>query len=427
MDLVYHVMKSPLYSVRPERSGNPEKRDLHSPQILCKIRPSEFPKMHRDDTDAIVKFIIHKMECQWEIHGDSAGLFIKLRRKDRKAERETMIGKRLAALVTMMATIWIMGTTGAETTPPPFAPETPVPVRTGRPEPEPTPDMPEVINRVSNPDAGKSFHFPMDANILHIWFPNVSNADEAVLIYEDQIWMIDCGDEKMGARGAEMIRLLGIKEIHRLFNSHPHHDHLNGLQETNEAARIRELDICFNEDSTEHMIRALQYAADTGIKVSHYADGDVFSMGEDGAVTLTFYVGEYPALDMNNASASTMVRYGERTILFTADMERQGQMALAARIPARDLKADILKYPHHGKQSLYRDFYEAVSPEIAVFTNRREVPEWEGVTYMNFRKIPCIYTSVLDVYLHLMTDGEHWVVEYVPRTRSDMESSQENR
>ena len=122
-----------------------------------------------------------------------------------------------------------------------------------------------------------------------------------------------------------------------------------------------------------------------------------------------------------------MVRYGERTILFTADMERQGQMALAARIPARDLKADILKYPHHGKQSLYREFYEAVSPEIAVFTNRREVPEWEGVTYMNFRKIPCIYTSVLDVYLHLMTDGEHWVVEYVPRTRSDMESSQENR
>lgn len=323
-----------------------------------------------------------------------------------------MIRKRLAALIAGLA-VWITGTAGAETTPPPFPPETPAPVRTGRPEPEPTPEMPEVINRISSPKAGTGFRFRVDAKILDIWFPNVSNADEAVLIYEDQVWMIDCADEKMGARGAALLRFLGIEEVDRLFNSHPHHDHLNGLQANDEAARIRELDICFSEDSTEHMINALRYAEETGIRIGRFADGDVFSMG-DGAVTLTFFVGDYPSLDMNDASATTMVRYGERTILFAADLERQGQAALAGRIPARDLKADILKYPHHGKQPLYRAFYQAVSPEIAIFTNRA-VPDWEGVKYMAAQKIPCIYTSVLDVYLHLMTDGEYWVVEYVPR------------
>ena len=328
-------------------------------------------------------------------------------------ERESMIRKLLVILLAAV----MAGTAWAETTPAPPAPETPVPVRTGRPEPEPTPEMPEVINRVTYPESGKSFRFPMDAKLLHIWFPNVSNADEAVLVYEGQVWLIDCGDEKMGKRGAEMLRWLGIDSIERLFNSHPHHDHLNGLQVTNEAATVEELDICFAEDSTEHMVNALRYAADNGIRVGRFADGDVFSMG-DGAVTLTFYVGPYPELDMNNASAMTMVRYGERTILFTADADTKGQASLAARVPSWDLKADILKYPHHGKRPMDKTFYEAVRPEIAIYTNK-EVPDWEGVKYMAYRKIPRIYTSSLNVYLHLVTDGQYWIVEYVPRGTAD--------
>ena len=325
---------------------------------------------------------------------------------------KSAIGKKLAILLTGV-TVLLAGMAGAETTPFPATPETPVPVRTGRPAPEPTPEMPEVINRISDPEAGKSFRFPMDAKLLHIWFPNISNADEAVLIYDGQVWLIDCGDEKMGQRGAALLRWLGIDHIDRLFNSHPHHDHLNGLQVTHEAAEIKELDICFDEDSTEHMINALRYADENGIQVGRYWDGDVFSMG-DGAVTLTFYVGPYPELDMNNASAMTMVRYGERSIFFTADADTKGQASLVARVPTRDLKADLLKYPHHGKRPLDKVFYEAVSPEIAIYTNR-EVPDWEGVKYMMYRKIPRIFTSSLNVYLHLVTDGQYWIVEYAQR------------
>ena len=276
------------------------------------------------------------------------------------------------------AMVWTAAPAKPVTTPPPTVPETPSPVRTSRPEPDPTPDMPEVINRITNPRSGNHFRFQIDAPILHIWFPNVSNADEAILLYEGDVWLIDCGDERMGARGAELMRFLGIERIQRLFNTHPHHDHINGLQVTHEAAAVEELDICFAEDVSERMAHAVQYANDQGIRIGHFRDGDVFTMGEDGAVTLTFYVGDYPELDMNNASAVTMVRYGERTILFTADVERKGQAALIERVPTRDLKADIIKYPHHGKRPLQKAFYEAVSPEIAIYTNK-EVPEWEGV------------------------------------------------
>ena len=298
------------------------------------------------------------------------------------------------------------------------APETPAPVRTARPQPEPTPDIPDVINRVSTPDADGEFRFPLDAKILHIWFPNIMNADEAILLYDGEAWLIDCGDKTMGKRGAELIRRLGITKIGRLFNSHPHHDHLDGLKVTDEAAGVGELLVCFGTESTDSMARAVSYAEKQGIPVSLYGDGSVFAMG-DGAVTLRFYAGTDPSLDMNNQSAMAMVRYGERTILFMADVEQPGQASLLARTDAAELKADLLKYPHHGKSAMNDRFLDAVSPAAAVVTNRKKAEEWDGIRYLADRGIPYIYTNTPGFYLHLMTDGEHWIVEHVPQDQAE--------
>lgn len=320
--------------------------------------------------------------------------------------------KKLLGLLLAMGLL-LGGAASGEGTPGAAAPETPAPVRIARPEPEPTPEMPAVINCAADPDADAGFHFAMDADLLHIWFPNISNADEAILIYQGDVWLIDCGDERAGARGAELIGRLGISRIRKLFNTHPHHDHLNGLRATDEAAKVEELRICFGGASTEHMIRAVTYAEENGIRVEEFREGSKFAMG-DGAVTLEFWHNTDPSLDMNNQSALTMVRYGERTILFTADCERNGQANLMQRVPAAALKADLLKYPHHGKSPLDDDFLRAVRPEAAIVTNKT-VPDWSGVRYLTANSIPFIYTNQNDVYLHLMTDGLHWIVEQVPR------------
>ncbi len=307
------------------------------------------------------------------------------------------------------------GAAFGEGTPGGGGPEPPAPVRIARPEPEPAPEMPAVINCVAEPDADAGFHFRMDADLLHIWFPNIMNADEAILIYEGEVWLIDCGDERNGTRGAELISRLGIDRIGKLFNTHPHHDHLNGLRATDTAAKVEELRICFGAASTAHMIRAVTYAEENGIRVMEYRDGSEFSMG-DGAVTLQFWCNTDPSLDMNNQSAQTMIRSGERTILFTADMERSGQTSLLSRVPASALKADLLKYPHHGKTPLEDDFLRAVNPVAAIITNKT-VPDWGGVRYLAARGIPYIFTNQAGVYLHLVTDGEHWIVEQVPNDR----------
>lgn len=322
--------------------------------------------------------------------------------------------KRLLGILLAMG-ILLGGAASGEGITGPAVPEPPAPVRIARPEPEPAPEMPAVINCAADPEADAGFHFRMDADLLHIWFPNVSNADEAILIFQGEVWLIDCGDEKMGARGAELIGRLGAGRIRKLFNSHPHHDHLNGLKITDQTAKVEELLICFGAASTEHMIRAVTYAEENGIRIAEYRDGSEYAMG-DGAVTLKFWHNTDPSLDMNNQSAMTMVRYGERSILFTADAERSGQVNLMERVRASELKADLLKYPHHGKSPLDDAFLAAVDPDAAIVTNKT-VPDWNGIRYLTMQGIPFVYTSQNIGYVHLVTDGEHWILETVPQDR----------
>ena len=288
--------------------------------------------------------------------------------------------------------------------------ETPAPERY-HPLPEPTPAPPTILDRTKDASILENVRFRLDATFLHIWFPIIANADEALITYGDEAWLIDCGDKGMGERGVKMLRDLGITQIDKLFNTHPHHDHIDGLQVTNEAVPVKELLICFSEDSTESMVNAMDYASQAGIPVSFYNNGQVFTMG-NGKVSLKFFFADNPDLDMNSNSAFTMVEYRNRRMLFTADVERAGQQAILSQVDPEDLSAEIIKYPHHAKTGLLEEFYQRVNPSLAIITNINT--ELKGVGYLKVKQVPYIFTCTTDDYVHLYTDGYSWVVERVP-------------
>lgn len=291
------------------------------------------------------------------------------------------------------------------------APETPSPVRI-HVAPAAAANPPAIIDASKDASAADGVRFKLDAEVLHIWFPIIANADEAVLVCGNQVWLIDCGDNGMGQRGVRMMRELGITKIDKLFISHPHHDHLGGLNATNDAIPVRELLVCFPEDSSDTMISAMEYANEKNIPVAHFSNGEVFTMGAKGRISLKFFWPEDESLDMNNSSAQTLIEYDSRRILFTADMERAGQQVLLSQMDPEELRADILKYPHHGKSGLADGYYEAVNPSFAIVTN--VYVDWGGVEFLRWKRIPFLFTCSNDSYVHLYTDGNTWVVERVP-------------
>ena len=313
--------------------------------------------------------------------------------------------KKLFTFLTVL-TLLSAGAASAEILPP----ETPAPARYHE-APEATPEPPMILDATRNASCLDGLRFRLDTKLLHIWFPIIANADEAVIVYGDEVWLIDCGDKGMGLRGVRLLEELGVTKIDRLFNTHPHHDHLGGLQVTNEAAPVGELCICFPEDSTDTMIAAMEYVNEANIPLRTYGDGDVFTM-KDGKVSLKFFCPDDESLDMNNSSALSLLEYGSRRMLFMADMERSGQEAVLASRSSEELHAEIIKYPHHGKSGLLDAFYEAIRPSFAIVTN--VYVDWGGIEYLNWKQVPFIFTCTHDAYVHLYTDGSTWVVERVP-------------
>lgn len=408
MDLVYHVMKSPLILSDQIRPGSRSKMDLRFTQKLCKIGKSTGFDRHQDDTDAIINDNIVSDESQRHF-ARYYGFYYFYNRKENSVSKKGLL---LATAIMILALITPLMTGTAEEVLPP-SPEPPSEYIDGRPTPAPSP-VPDItiIDHVHNPESYPRFFFQKNRKLLEIWFPNIRDADEAILMYDGQVWMIDCGDEKMGQRGAALLKQLGITKIDILFNSHLHHDHINGLALTDDVAKVGEVRICFSPDLTDSGLRMLWVAEERGILIKEYRDGDRFSMG-DGAVELLFLKNNEEYLDMNNQSAVTRITYGERTILFTADMEQPGQQAMIERIDPELLKCDIVKYPHHAKSDMYTPFYEALGAGLAVVTSVEGRGDAGQIAIAN-RGMPAVYTSVKDQFTHLVTDGEYWLVEQVP-------------
>ena len=96
----------------------------------------------------------------------------------------------------------------------PPSPEPPEPAKQGHPTLGPT-EIPTqtVIDHVNYPKELRDFRFRRDAKLLEIWFPNIRDADAAILTFDGQVYMIDCGDEKSAVRTAVLLRQLGIDHI----------------------------------------------------------------------------------------------------------------------------------------------------------------------------------------------------------------------
>jgi len=109
----------------------------------------------------------------------------------------------------------------------------------------------------------------------------------------------------------------------------------------------------------------------------------------------------------NDNSVVLLIQYGDIKFLFTADILERGEKRVMER--NADLKAEILKVPHHGgRSSAYRDFIESVDPEIAVIccgeNNPYGHPHPETLKLYNDLDIK-IYRTDLDGTIVVRTNG----------------------
>ena len=262
-----------------------------------------------------------------------------------------------------------------------------------------------IVNKIrgDQPD----FAFAEDAKLLEVFFPPVYGCDSALVRYGDYTMLIDCaGNQWKTVRKA--LSQLGVTELDYAVNSHPDADHIGGFNHVLKDVPAGEFLLGFPEDhDSGDPVRFTVYEDlhAQGIPFRRVQDGDAIEFG-DVKITVHQRTDEHLPR-VNNKSVMLMIQYGERRIFFSGDIQKDTQLLLADEADTLDLKADILKYPHHGYDRMQPGFLSMVSPELTICTLGDN--KTEGVKQLKENGIS--YQLTASGMIRLATDGKVWTVE----------------
>lgn len=173
----------------------------------------------------------------------------------------------------------------------------------------------------------------------------------------------------------------GVTTLDKVFISHPHKDHYAGLiMMLKRGVKVKEVyfnlpdrEVCDAEipwgcDYAE-LLRYHQILLKNEVKVVVAKAGMTFKIGTDASLEILYaYDGVNTPVgrtDVNDMSLIMKLRNGTQTALFTGDLNHKMGEYLAKE--GKNLKADILKLPHHGTEGAAPDsFFEAVAPKVAM-------------------------------------------------------------
>jgi competence protein ComEC len=179
--------------------------------------------------------------------------------------------------------------------------------------------------------------------------------------------LIDGGDNGQEERLLGYLRARGIKALDMVILTHPHADHIGGLDAVLRAVPVRLVLDSGSRTGTKTYQKLLRLMAEKQIALKLARPGLKKAYG---AVTLEVLAPADPLLkrtksDLNNNSIITRWRLGKVSVLMTGDVEEEGLERLMKTTP--DLKANVLKVPHHGSRyTMGAAFLQRVRPEVAV-------------------------------------------------------------
>ena len=203
---------------------------------------------------------------------------------------------------------------------------------------------------------------------------SVGKADAFVLYTADSCVIIDCGEKNDGKDIVDFLDDKGINKIDCLIISHFDKDHVGGAKKLIKNKSIDKVYVTYRTKTngrTEDFDEAL-YGA--GLESEELRTVTEFEL--DGIVYKIFppLLEQYGSEDdSNDSSLVVKVTAGERSVLFAGDAENR---RLSELLQNDELKADILKVPHHGKkEDLSALFTTHVSPSYAVITSSDDEKE----------------------------------------------------
>lgn len=200
---------------------------------------------------------------------------------------------------------------------------------------------------------------------FEVHFIDVGQADSALILCGGEAMLIDGGTNETGQQVAAYIEEQDIKRLKYMIGTHPHEDHIGGLDTVMDSVTTETLlmpSLKYDSRTCEDVLKA---AGENHVPIQNPAAGDIYSLG-DAVVTVLAPV-RTGYMDTNNHSIVVRIDYRETSFLFTGDAEIEAEYDMLET--GWNLKADVLKVGHHGSDtSTSEGFIHAVAPSYAVIS-----------------------------------------------------------
>ena len=158
----------------------------------------------------------------------------------------------------------------------------------------------------------------------------------------------------------DFLKSMNITKIDYLIGTHPHEDHIGGLDDVINEMDIGKIFMPKKSSTTKTFKDVLTAISNKNLKVKAPKVGDKFNVGNAVCEVMSI---ENDADNANEASIVIEMTYGSQKFLFTGDMETNNEKA-------RDWNdIDVLKVAHHGSRtSSSKLFLSQTLPEVAVIS-----------------------------------------------------------
>ncbi len=166
----------------------------------------------------------------------------------------------------------------------------------------------------------------------------------------------------------------GLDHVDYVLATHADADHIQGLNDVLKNFRVRAALVARAPAIDPEFREFARTAFDSGVPVYMIGRGDLFHFGAVTAEVLwpTRETNQL-APSQNNDSIVLSLKFGERTLLLTGDIEREAEAALIAQ--PENLRCDIIKVAHHGSRtSSTQAFVNAARPNLAIISVGQQSP-----------------------------------------------------
>lgn len=221
-----------------------------------------------------------------------------------------------------------------------------------------------------------------NGDTLRVNYIDVGQGDSIFIqLPNKETMLIDAGEAYEADNVINYLNNLGIKKIDYVVGTHPHTDHIGGLEEvinTFDVGAIYMPKVSSNSKTFEDLLTTI---SNKGLKVKTAKSG-VVVLSEDNLKLEFIAPNSDNYSNLNNYSAVLKLTYLDNTFLFMGDAETLSEDEITS-----DVDADVIKVGHHGSDSSSSvEFVKKVSPEYAI------IMVGEGNSYNH------PYQSIIDRY-----------------------------